>query len=371
MLIQASPKTWLPEPLTKDDSPARDNETWFDWLSRCTSLKGRESRRFLNHNINALPSDWQPRLFEHMRTREWHSVFFEMVVGRTLQVLGASIAVEVQVKDTNKQPDFIATFADATVTVEATVPELNRFAGKQMSANEDLVRIIESLTPDDWSVEVWRLPPLGPNESKREFKTMIRQIFAGVPPASSFNDPSRRIEVDPFLNGELSLTLRPGRRGKRAASVRGVAAGPDDAEQRIAAAVTNKKRQVRKANTPVILAISTSPFGDLEDYDQALYGLTFEEVDSSGKQIQTGFKPTGLFGQVRSQPPSIAGVLAYRNVGFLKVVDPVLYLHPRFTGTLPAPLLQLEVRSLNANGVVVEPAKIQNVLADMQFVRLN
>lgn len=140
----------------------------------------------------------------------------------------------------------------------------------------------------------------------------------------------------------MSLTLRPGRSGDRAAPVRGIATGPDDAEQRIVAAVKNKKRQVRKANTPVILAISTSPFGDLEDYDRALYGLTFEEIDVDGKQIRTGFKPIGLFGQVRVQPPTIAGVLAYRDVGFTRVVDPVLYLHPRFSGTFPEALLQLQ-----------------------------
>lgn len=370
-MIHASSKIWFPEPLTRDDSRARDNETWFDWLSRCTSLKGRESRRFLNHNINALPPDWRPKLFEHMQTREWHSVFFEMVVGRTMQILGASLAVEVPVTATNKQPDFIATFSDETVTVEATVPELNRLVGKQMSANEGLVKIIESLTPDDWTVDVWRLPKLGPSDSKREFKMMIRQIFASLPPASSFNDGSHRIEVDPFLDGELSLTLRPGRSGDRAAPVRGVAAGPDDAEQRIAAAVKNKKRQVRKANRPAILAISTSPFGDLEDYDRALYGLSFEEVDFEGKQIRTGFKPVGLFGQVRIEPPTIAGVLAYRAVGFPGVVDPVLYLHPRFAGRLPDELLQLQVRCLNDNGISVKPAQIQNVLSDMHFVQLH
>jgi len=368
---QAATKAWFPEPLTPDDSFAQRGESTFDWLSRCTSLKGRESRRFLNHNINALPSDWQPKLLEHLRTREWQSVFFEMVVGRTLQILGASIAVEVPVTGTNKQPDFKASFSDSTVTVEATAPELNRLVGRQMSANEDLVQIIESLAPDDWSVDVWRLPKLGPNDSKREFKARIRQIFTNLPPASSFNEPSVRIEVDQFLNGEMALTLRPGRRGDRTAPVRGVATGPDDAEQRIAAAVANKKRQVRKANTPVILAISTSPFGDLEDYDRALYGLSFEEVDIHGRQIRTGFRPSGVFGAVRSQPPTIAGVLAYRDVGFTRVVDPVLYVHPRFAGALPEAMMRLQVRTLKASGVAVKPATIQNVLVDMQFVHLN
>src|SRR5689334_14178910 len=117
-MSQSPIKLWFPEPLTADDSSARPDESWFDWIVRCTSLKGRESRRFLNHNINALPSDWQSKLFEQLRTREWHSVFFEMTVGRTLQLLGASIAVEVPVAGTNRQPDFIATFADGAITVE-------------------------------------------------------------------------------------------------------------------------------------------------------------------------------------------------------------------------------------------------------------
>lgn len=369
-MTQPSTKVWFPEPLTVDDSFARNDESWFDWLSRCTSLKGRESRRFLNHNINALPADWQPKLFEHMRTREWHSVFFEMAVARTLQILGASIAVEVPVTNTNRQPDFTAAFPDVTITVEATVPELNRLVGKQMSANEDLVQVIESLTPDDWSVEVWRLPKLGPNDSKHKFKETIRKIFSELPSAASCNE-SLRIEDDSLFNGELALTLRPGRTGERAAPVRGVAAGPDDAEQRIVAAVANKKRQVRKTNTPVILAISTSPFGDLEDYDRALYGLTFEEFDVNRKRVRTGFRPVGIFGQVRSEPPTISGVLAYRDVGFTRVVDPVLYLHPRFGGKLPASLLRLEVRSLNDAGISVKSAKIKNVLTEMEFVRLN
>ncbi|HKO63064.1 MAG TPA: hypothetical protein VJV03_18025 [Pyrinomonadaceae bacterium] len=369
-MTESSTKVWFPEPLSVDDSFARRDESWFDWLSRCTSLKGRESRRFLNHNINALPPDWQPKLVEHMRTREWHSVFFEMAVARTLQILGASIAVEVPVTNTNRQPDFTSAFPDVTITVEATVPELNRIVGKQMSANEDLVKVIESLTPDDWSVEVWRLPKLGPNDSKRAFKQTIRKIFSELPPATLCSD-SLRIENDSSFDGELAITLRPGRTGKRAAPVRGLAAGPDDAEQRIAAAVANKKRQVRKATTPVILAISTSPFGDLEDYDRALYGLTFEEFDINGKHVRAGFRSVGAFGTVRSQPPTIAGVLAYRDVGFTRVVDPVLYLHPRFVGTLPDALHNLEVRSLDSDGISVKPAQIKNLLVEMEFVRLN
>jgi hypothetical protein len=369
MVLQPS-KVWFPEPLTVDDSCAASGESWFDWLSRCTSPEACDSRRFLNHNINALPPAWQPKLFQNMRSREWHSVFFEMVVARTLQLLGASIAVEVTIRDTNKQPDFTATFSDMTVTVEATVPELNKLVGKQMAANENLVQLLESLMPSDWSVEVWRLPKLGPNDSKRAFKEIIQNILGQLPSAASYNAPIR-IEDDSLFDGDLALTLRPGRTSRRAALVRGIAAGPDEAEQAIAAAVANKKRQIRKANTPVILAISISPFGDLEDYDRALYGLTYEEFDENGKRVYSGFRPVGIFGQVRTEPPTIAGVLAYRDVGFTRVVDPVLYLHPRYVGRLPQSLLRLEVRSLNFDGVTVKSAQIKNVLSAMECVRLS
>lgn len=55
----------------------------------------------------------------------------------------------------------------------------------------------------------------------------------------------------------------------------------------------------------------------------------------------------------------------------MRVVDPVLYLHPRFAGTLPQAFQQLEVRSLNASGISVKPAQTKNVPVEMEFVRLN
>lgn len=356
-----------PEPTTIDDSFARDDETWFDWISRATSEKGKRSRRFLNENIANVPESWQTKLYNDFRTRDWHSVFFELIVGRTLQILGATIEVEQPVIGTSRRPDFRALFPDATITVEATVPELNRLVGKRMDWNEELVRIIESLTPLGWSVQVWRVPELGPNDSKKEFKRNIAQAFAGIPLHPPTDAAPLEI-TDQF--DELRLTLRPGLTGKRVAGVRGVTAGPDDTEQRIRAAVTYKKKQVRKSISPVVLAISASPFGGLDDFDQALYGLTFESVDHEGKTIRTGFKPTGVFGSTRPESPTIDAILAYRSVGFTEVVDPVLYLHPRSGAKLPAALMDLQVRTLDASGVQVKAALGKDVLAKMNFVVL-
>jgi hypothetical protein len=360
-------KVWFPEPTTIDDSFARDDETWFDWISRATSEKGKRSRRFLNENIANEPESWQTKLYNDFRTRDWHSVFFELIVGRTLQILGATIEVEQPVIGTSRRPDFCALFPDATITVEATVPELNRLVGKRMDWNEELVRIIESLTPLGWSVQVWRVPELGPNDSKKEFKRNIAQAFAGIPLHPPTDAAPLEI-TDQF--DELRLTLRPGLTGKRVAGVRAVAAGPDDTEQRIRAAVTYKKKQVRKSISPVVLAISASPFGGLDDFDQALYGLTFESVDHEGKTIRTGFKPTGVFGSTRPESPTIDAILAYRSVGFTEVVDPVLYLHPRSDAKLPAALMDLQVRTLDASGVQVKAPLVKDVLAKMNFVLL-
>lgn len=97
--------------------------------------------------------------------------------------------------------------------------------------------------------------------------------------------------------------------------------------------------------------------------------MTFKSVDHQGKTIRTGFKPTGVFGSSRPEP-TIDAVLAYRSVGFTEVVDPVLYLHPRSDAKLPAALLDLQVRSLDASGVQVKSALGEDVLAKMNFVVL-
>jgi len=50
------------------------------------------------------------------------------------------------------------------------------------------------------------------------------------------------------------------------------------------------------------------------------------------------------------------------------VIDPVLYLHPRFNGTLPERLLKIELRSMNASGIQTRPALAKNILGELNFV---
>src|SRR5215207_3604421 len=81
---------WFPEPSRSDDSAANRGEPTTDWLQRSTHPRAKAARRFLNENLSALPSEHQGVLYRMLHER-WHSAFFELIVGRTLQVLGATI----------------------------------------------------------------------------------------------------------------------------------------------------------------------------------------------------------------------------------------------------------------------------------------
>ncbi|MGH2499010.1 MAG: hypothetical protein ACRDF0_02805 [Candidatus Limnocylindria bacterium] len=56
-------------------------------------------------------------------------------------------------------------------------------------------------------------------------------------------------------------------------------------------------------------------------------------------------------------------MLAFTAMDLTVGRDPVLSVHPRFTGTLPVGLLQLEVRTLGADGPHVRPAMVTGIFA--------
>jgi hypothetical protein len=365
-MMQTENTLWFPEPEVDDDSFARKDEGWFQWVSRATNDKGKACRAFLNTQISKIPANWQPKLYHDLRSREWDTVLFELIVGRTMQILGASIEVEIRVAGTNKRPDFLVRFPDGIITVEATVPSINDPMNQQLTWNEELIEVIETLMPPDWSARVWRLPKIGPNNSKQQFKKTITEIVGDLAPAH-VTDDSIEIEVDLGDIGELSLTLVPQRNEKRAVTVRGVVSGVDNTEQRIQVVIKRKKKQVKKTGTPVILAVRTDAFGDLEDYDRALFGLTYERIDLTGKIIATGFTPSGLFAKRRIEAPTYAGLLAYTAAAIPQVVDPVLYIHQGFEGRLPDALMNFEVRTLTAGGIHIQAAGMTKILSELNL----
>src|SRR5688572_22019060 len=109
-------KIWFAEPDRADESAANRDEHTLDWLARCTNWKAKECRRFLNEYLHLLPTDMVESFQQNARHR-WRSAFFELVVARTLQELGAEITVE-ETNESGRRPDFRAAFPDASIIVE-------------------------------------------------------------------------------------------------------------------------------------------------------------------------------------------------------------------------------------------------------------
>ena len=115
----------------------------------------------------------------------------------------------------------------------------------------------------------------------------------------------------------------------------------DNSEARIRRAVKRKRRQGRNLGAPSVLAVNATGLSStLEGFDLALYGREVATVDSRGRVVATRFKPDGEFNRGQGTP-TWAAVLAYVNAGVWGSPDPVLYLHPRFRGGLPGPLMGL------------------------------
>jgi hypothetical protein len=109
--------------------------------------------------------------------------------------------------------------------------------------------------------------------------------------------------------------------------------------------------------------------GGLDDFDRALFGRTYERLGYFRETVEIGFDGDGLFAKKRPERPTYAGVLAFTNVGWRGVPDPVLYLHTRFDGNLPQALDRLEQRTYTEGiGVNIRPAQGGCILQEMNFV---
>jgi hypothetical protein len=88
--MAAISREWFPEPTRADDTYLSRGEPITNWLKRSTIPGAMECRRFLNENLSNLPRGHQRILYQALHNR-WHSAFFEVIVARTLQVLGAEM----------------------------------------------------------------------------------------------------------------------------------------------------------------------------------------------------------------------------------------------------------------------------------------
>jgi hypothetical protein len=247
------PSIWLPDPHKPDESYADRGEHTLAWLARCTNQKAIECRRFLNENLSLLPKNIQ----DYIRSKaypQWKSTFFELIVARVLQELGATIEIE-QTNSEGRRPDFIARFADETIIVEAVSPVFNSDAGETLKNRNPLFKIIESNFPQGWRIGVWKLPKIGPNDSKKEFEGTVKRMLSISLP----NEGTGAIELsDKISTGVIRLRLWPGETESRRLMWEPPITMFDNSEERIRYVVKRKRSQVRGSSKPVLLAIEAS-----------------------------------------------------------------------------------------------------------------
>jgi hypothetical protein len=359
---------WFSEPSQADDSWGQRGESTTSWAERSTLPRARATRRFLNENLSALPEEYQVAFHRALHDR-WPSAFFELIVARTLQVLGASIEVEPGGAE-DIRIDFVASFPDSTVGVEAVAPAFNVEVGKQINRRNPLLDIVESLAPPDLWVLVESLPELGPDDSKKRFKKAVEKLLADASGA----DTSFRTEFSEELpQGTLRIRVipkSPNMSTGRSLGIEPPLTAVDDTEQRVRRTVDRKRRQGRESATPTLLAIhATGISSSYEAFDQALFGHTFTRIGLDGQVLDTDFDADGVFNKGVGTP-TWAGVLAFVRIGLRGGLDPVLYLHPRFAGKLPDALLRLEWRTYDteAERIEIHKPSATGILDKMGFV---
>ncbi len=364
---------WFPEPSQADDTYANRGELVTDWLKRSTVPRAREVRRFLNENLAKVPQDHQLVLYRALHER-WNSAFSELIVARTLQLLGGDIEVEPE-SEAGTRIDFRVRFADGEVGVEVVSPVFDPDAGDVMKHRRPLLEIIESLAPPGWRIMVDALPDLGPSDSKRRFKAAVERLLDTEPPEPAAG--LKRVETR-LREGKLRLGILPQRtsgvEGRVIMSEPAVAAW-NTSEEKIRKAIKKKRLQGRNVEIPSILAVYANGISTtFEDFDHALYG---REVGVLGTETATGaldvsgseFHRDGVFNKGEGDP-TWAAVLAFVNVYLGDGSDPVLYLHPRFQGDLPETLTSIERRSFDpvAGSVNMVPSGRPGFMKGLSFV---
>ncbi len=337
----------FPEPKpSKRREPARGS-TPSDWLRTSDTPFARAMRCYLNENIAQLPESFQSKICHDLKKR-WDSAYFELIVARTLQLLGATIEVEPE-SVAGTRIDYHAQFADAAISVEAISPIFNAAIGARAQAREPLIDIVESLAPEGWSIFVRELPRIGPNDKKDELKRVLREILTIAPP-SSLSEPRREL-VREMPTGLIDLVLYPQRPGRPVLVGTGQTWWGNDSVERIRRSVKTKRKQARNSLLPTIIAVGARVGIGITRCDafvDALYGERIAVEDESGAMYHE-FAPGGEFALGGSIPPTYAGLLAFPVVGITRIDQPVLFYHPRYSGAFPDALLTLEQHSFDAD----------------------
>ncbi len=359
-------RVWFPEPEEVDNACSSRDESIPQWLERSTHPRAAQVRSFLNRNISCLPEEARSSICHDLNNKkDFDCPLFELLVARTLQLLGGSIRIE-QPNAEGRHPDFRARFGKLTVVVEATAPEFDQGIALREKKHGRLRRIIESRVPEGWSVLLESLPDFEFSESKTSLKEALDTIAHQLPPENAEDQLRFRFNLP---QGPLKFTLIPGKYGSRAISGGPVYVGSSDAKQRIRHALDKKRSQVRAESRPVLLAILGSRSAGFDDFDEVLFGRFVNKFDSEQQARVTRFAASGMFAK-GSGLPTYSGILAFTDLTPLGCQGPVLYVHPRSVGPLPEEFEVLERRSLGVDGIDVLPTTERHLLDDLGWARL-
>jgi len=319
----------------------------------------------MNRNLAALRPECSRSLCGRFGPNWDKAAYFEMIVVR-FGLTGATLDYEPEGAG-GRRVDFKAVFPGGTVFVEATSPGYNREGVARVHHQEPLLDIVVAEVPRGWRVDIEDLPIHGPDDSRREFRRVVRELFAVLPDPTAVGD--RLDLVTNLPNGRLALRLLPGR--------------PDDADalrmfpgqellentwDRITRAVRGKRLQARAFHEqgPVLLALDSGWYTNNDDFQWALFGGMHSTLGPDGRIGPTLFDATGVLATQRHA--EFAGVLVFADLGFVRGPDPTLFIHPKFTGDLPTELDCLERRELTDAGVTVIPATEVGILERLPFV---
>lgn len=360
-------RVFFPEPKKSNTYWAGNGEPTLNWIRKSTVDRAVLARRFLNENLSKLPQAGQESIYNRLLA-DWDRGFFELVVGRLLQVIGGTLEVEPELPDGHR-PDFRAEFAQSAVVVEAVKPVINSDELGREGRAQLLLRLIENWIPAGWGMLVYALPDINPSESKAEIRRLINNLFAT-------HDSAEDVELDKETpNGRLHIgfTRKYGDDPRVHFKTGGVVW--DNTEIRIQHAVRQKRRQVRASSDPVILAIDAGCFGvsTFENFNIALFGRTSAFYDPQlDILVPQEFSASGVFCEQRSGPPTFAGALAFVGTGFAMSTAPILYMHPRFEGVLPDEMTTFARRRFvgGIKGIAATVAENESVMERLNFVKI-
>ena len=349
---------YFPEPTSPDESWQEWDETAVNWLARSTQPRARAIREFLNVNLgNFSPKD--AKSLAQKLKQDWQSFFFEIVVGRYLQVLGAEVEYEPDGSN-GTHVDYRATFPDGVVvSVECVSKRFNQEPQQTIERNANLARMLAEVGPTGWIIEFKRFPTANSADEFQPYVETAKQFYSTLPEPAA--DGPRVEFVWQGVNGRMELEAIPFPKGTMANHLGPAVAFMDDSIVRLRNALidSHKRKQARGATPPVVLAIDC-PFNgpDAEDFDQALFGQTVDHRDiDSGTSLGITFNPNGLL--VTDKDIPFAGVLAFLKLSVVGAADPVLYLNPYQRWKLPAALASHETRawtsSIKRTGATREP----------------